>query len=115
MSVQAAESGQFKDVLPQDLPECHHDDQVRRPFLKLFKSAGHFHPFRLDHRNVQFQRGLFDRRRNDLLAPSGFPVRLCDHADDVMMQCERFEGRNRDLRGSHINDSKFFHILVFSV
>ena len=56
MDVDAAEFRQFQNLRAEDLAECGHNDQIRRPGLQLFHCFRGAHFFRLEQGQAEAKR-----------------------------------------------------------
>jgi DNA-binding protein HU-beta len=93
VDVHAAEARQVEDSLPEDLPECRDDEEVRARFGEPPDGFLAFQALGLEEREGAIRRAPRDGRRNRGSRASGGPVGLRDDQRDLVSRVEKSRER----------------------
>ena len=100
VDIQAAMRRQIEDLGFQDLPKRRHHDKINSEGMQRLEDRGRSEFFRLHHIEPEFPGGNLDRRRLELTASPGGPVRPRNHAGDEVMAGKGPQDWDREIEAS---------------
>ena len=106
MDVQAAMTRQPQNLRRQQQPVRDHHQNLRCPGLERGTRGGRLECRRLGERQPAGECGRLDRPEDELAAPALGPVRLGEHADDLVVGAQRLEHGQRELRRAGKGDAQ---------
>jgi hypothetical protein len=105
MEVHAPVRRELQDIGAQDLPEGGDYDEFRLPCADRLRGSRLAQALGLENIQTQFDRGQLDRRGDQLTAPAGRPVGLCDDSHNLVGRGQPTQRRHGEIRGSHEHDA----------
>src|ERR1039458_1722954 len=110
MKIDAAEAGDFKESLRQNLPERNDNNQIWLQFPDNLYEFRNTHFDRLQNGNAMFLRQDFNRRCGQLLSAPFGTVRLGNHGNDFFSPFYQFlQAWTGEVGGPHEEQAELRH------